>query len=243
LLAATDSQYPLGGSALDFANKNLGVLFKIGDETVYLNETLLSTWIVMGAIIIAAVAVRLALPRFGSVPRGAQNVIEAAVELMSGFARNTLGDGLDGLGGVFFSVFAFILLSNYSGLIGLRPPTADLATTAALGLTTFALVQYGGIREQKGNYLKSFLKPYPVFLPINIIGELSKPISLAFRLFGNMLGGMIVVGLVYSMLPLALRFVLPDILHAYFDYFAGALQAFIFTALSMTFIRQKADPN
>ena len=71
------------------------------------------------------------------------------------------------------------------------------------------------------------------------MGELSKPVSLGFRLFGNMLGGLIIMGLVYEMLPFALRFVLPNILHAYFDIFAGALQAFIFTVLSMTFISQK----
>jgi F-type H+-transporting ATPase subunit a len=232
-----------GGAGVDFTNKNLGVLMKIGDETIYLTESLLSTWFVMGALIAVAVAVRLSIARFRSVPRGLQNVVEALVELMSGFAGSTMGEKLESFGGVYFSIFAFILFANYSGLIGLRPPTADLATTAALGLITFTLIQYGGIREQKGRYLKSFFQPYPVFLPINLVGELSKPVSLAFRLFGNMLGGFIVVGLVYEMAPLLLRFLLPDVLHAYFDFFAGALQAFIFTVLSMTFIRQKADPD
>ncbi|MDR1438596.1 MAG: F0F1 ATP synthase subunit A [Clostridiales bacterium] len=228
---------------MDFANKNLGVLLKIGDETIYFSESLLSTWIVMGLLIVAAVAARLALTRFRTVPRGPQNVIEAIVEAMSNFAKSTMGDRLESFGGIYFSVFAFILLANYIGLVGLRPPTADLATTAALGIVTFAMVQYGGIRRQKGQYFKSFFKPYPIFFPINLVGELSKPVSLAFRLFGNMLGGLIVVGLVYEMAPLALRFLLPDVLHAYFDFFAGALQAFIFTVLSMTFIRQKATPD
>jgi F-type H+-transporting ATPase subunit a len=225
---------------VDFSNKNLGVLFRIGDETIYFNQTHLSTWIVMGMLLILAVIVRLALPRFSAVPRGFQNVVEALVEVMSNFAKSTMGERFEGYGGIYFSIFSFILVSNYSGLVGLRPPTADLATTAALGLITFALIQIGGVREQRGQYLKSFFKPYPIFFPINLVGELSKPVSLAFRLFGNMLGGVIIVGLVYQMLPLALRFLLPDVLHAYFDIFAGALQAFIFTVLSMTFIRQKS---
>jgi len=90
-------------------------------------------------------------------------------------------------------------------------------------------------------YFKSYIRPYPVFLPINLIGEVSKPLSLAFRLFGNMLGAFIIIGLSYQMLPLLLRFLLPDVLHAFFDIFTGSLQAFIFTMLSMVFIRQKAS--
>ena len=226
---------------MDFTNKNIGVLFEAGGETIYINQTHLSTWLVMGLLIALAIAVRIALPRFRDEPRGLQNAIEAVVDIMSGFSSSTLGRGADHLGGAYFSIFLFILFSNYSSLVGLRPPTADLSTTAALGLVTFALIQYTGIRSMKGGYVKSFLEPYPVFFPLNLIGELSRPVSLAFRLFGNVLGGLIIIGIVYRLLPLALRFLVPHILHAYFDVFVGALQAFIFTVLSMTFIRQKAE--
>ena len=226
---------------MDFSNKNLGVLLKIGDDTIYFTQTHLSTWLVMGVLVVIAVAVRISMRRFREEPGGMQNVVEAVVELMSGFARSTMGGEADHFGGVYFSVFLFILLANYSSLVGLRPPTADLSTTAALGLVTFVLIHYTGIRSMRGGYVKTFLEPYPVFLPLNIIGELSRPVSLAFRLFGNMLGGVIIVGIVYRLLPLALRFLIPHVLHAYFDIFAGALQAFIFTVLSMTFIKQKTE--
>ena len=75
-----------------------------------------------------------------------------------------------------------------------------------------------------------------IFFPVNILGEISKPIALSFRLFGNVLGGMILVSLVYGLAPLAIQLTLPAVLHLYFDVFAGALQAFIFTVLSLTFV-------
>lgn len=203
---------------------------------------MISTWAVMGILIAAAVVVRVMLPKFKASPGGFQNIIETIVEMISDFAGGNLGDQHTNYGGIYFSVFLFLIFSNLVGMFGLRPPTADLATTAALALITFILIQIGSISSLKWGYFKSFIKPYPVFLPINLIGEISKPLSLAFRLFGNMLGGLIIIGMMYRMLPLLLRFLFPDVLHAYFDLFAGSLQAFIFTMLSMIFIRQKSTP-
>ncbi|MCC8097911.1 MAG: F0F1 ATP synthase subunit A, partial [Eubacterium sp.] len=135
-------------------------------------------------------------------------------------------------------VFAFILVSNLSGLIALRPPTADLATTAALALTTFVLIHFMGLITGKLGYFKGYLEPIPFLLPLNIISEIATPISLSFRLFGNILGGLIIMGLVYT-LPIYVRFFIPGFLHMYFDVFAGCLQTFIFVMLSMTFIKDK----
>lgn len=225
---------------MDFTNSNHWILFEWGGESIYVTDTLLSTWVVMGVLILFALVVRVRLSRFKDVPSGLQNVVEAAVDTMSNLVKSMMGKGMENFEGYFFSIFAFIIVSNYSGLFGLRPPTADIATTGALALLTFVLIHITGIRKQKGKYFKEYLAPFPVFLPLNIVGELAKPISLGFRLFGNILGGVIILGLVYEMLPTALSFVLPDVLHAYFDLFAGALQAFIFTVLSMTFIAQKA---
>jgi len=225
---------------MDFTNKNLWLLFEWDGQPIYATETLISTWVVMGILIALAIVVRLRVSSFKGVPKGFQNIIETLVELMSGFAKDNMGAELEGLGGYFFSIFGFILLSNYSGLFGLRPPTADLATTAALALMSFFMIHAVGLYKRRGKYFKDLLDPLPLFLPLNIISEVSKPISLAFRLFGNMLCGVIIMGLIYGMLPMALRILIPDILHVYFDIFVGALQAFIFTVLSMTFIAQKA---
>lgn len=228
---------------MDFTNKNLGILFRIGDTPFYLNETLLATWVVMAILIIFAIIVRIKLSSFKQVPKGFQNVVEILVETMDNFTVSTMGPDYREFGGFFFGIFAFIICANYSGLLGLRPPTADVATTAALSVTIFIVTHLTGIRKQKLKYLKSFIEPIPIFLPINLIGEVSNLMSLCFRLFGNILGGVIIMGLVYDMLPTLLSFVLPAALHAYFDIFAGALQAFIFTVLSMTFITQKGSPD
>lgn len=225
---------------MDFSNKNLWLLFEWKGQSIYITQTLLSTWIVMAVLILIAVIVRIRVRSFKSIPGRAQNIVEALVETMSNFTKSTMGEEFEGFGGWFFGIFAFILMSNYSSLFKLRPPTADLAVTAALALSSFLAIHITGIRRRKWGYLKSFIEPNVIFLPLNIIGEISKPISLGFRLFGNMLGSLIIVDLVYMMLPLVLQLVIPDILHAYFDIFSGALQAFIFTVLSMTFIQQKA---
>ena len=225
---------------MDFSNKNLWLLFEWKGAAVYVTQSMLAAWIVSGMLIALAVLVRLRISSFKNIPGRAQNAVEALVETMSNFTKTTMGEGFEGFGGWFFGIFAFILLSNYAGLAKLRPPTSDLAVTFALALSTFLMIHITGIRKRKWGYLKSFISPNPIFLPLNLIGEISKPISLGFRLFGNMLGSVVIVNLVYYMLPWFLRLVLPDILHAYFDIFAGALQAFIFTVLSMTFVQQKA---
>ena len=227
---------------MDFTNKNLWPFFTIGDTTIYITQTLLATWVVMAILIAFAIVVRICLRKFRSVPRGFQNVIETMVDFMRKFASDTLGEGLESWGAYFFGAFSFILISNYVSLLpfNLRSPTADLATTGALAIMTFLLIHGLGVYKQKGKYLKSYIEPIVFFLPINLIGELAKPLSMAFRLFGNILSGVIIAGMIYNMLPLALRFILPAVTHTYFDVLVGALQAYVFTMLSMTFINQKS---
>ena len=225
---------------MDFNNKYLWKLFEINGETVYVTETLLATWIIMGVLILFAVIVRLKLKSFKEIPKGFQNVVEMLVESTSKFTKDTMGKELEFFGGWFFSIAAFILLSNYSGLFFLRPPTTNLATTAALALLTFILIHATGIIRQKGTYFKNYFSPNPLFFPLNLIGELATPISLSFRLFGNILGGLIIMGIVYHMFPLVLQFLVPSVLHAYFDLFSGGIQTFIFVMLSMVFIQDKA---
>ncbi|MDR1643524.1 MAG: F0F1 ATP synthase subunit A [Clostridiales bacterium] len=229
---------------MDFSNKKLAILFRVGDANVYLTNTLVSTWTIGLVLIALAFVLRLMyMKRYQDAPASGslQNVLELAVETMSNFVTSTLGHNLTGLGGYFFGVFVFIIISNFSALVGLRPPTADLSTTLALALNTFFLTHFLGITRQQGEYFKEYVNPVFIFLPIHLIGEISKPISLSFRLFGNILGGVIILGLLYKALPILLRFAVPDVLHLYFDLFAGSLQAYIFTILSMTYIRSKAE--
>lgn len=213
-------------------------VFNIGGVEVWLTQTVVTTWVIMAILIIMALVFRMKLKKYTDKPQGSQNVIELMVESMDSFARGNMGEEYAYFGNWFFGVFTLILISNLSGLLGFRPPTADLATTVAITLTTFFLIHFMGIIKGKGGYFKGYLEPVPFLLPLNIVSELATPISLSFRLFGNILGGMIIMSMVYS-LPRILNFGIPAVLHIYFDVFAGCIQTVIFVMLSMTFIKDK----
>ena len=220
---------------MDFSIKNLWVI-RIAGVEVWITETIVNTWIIMLLLIAVALFVRFKMRTFKEIPAGFQNAVETIVEMFDGFVRGAVGEKFMYLGNWFFMVFAFVLVSNLSGIVGMRPPTADWATTFALAMATFILIQAMGIAQRKGRYLKSFFEPVFIFFPLNVIGELARPISLSFRLFGNVLAGLIFMSLVYGLLPVYLRIALPAALHAYFDLFSGVLQTYIFCVLSLTFI-------
>ncbi|NLJ87891.1 MAG: F0F1 ATP synthase subunit A [Epulopiscium sp.] len=191
----------------------------------------------MLVLIILALVVRFYISRFKAIPKGFQNVIELIVEVVNSFTISTMGERNKRFASFYGSVFLFILFSNLWGLLGMRPPTSDLSTTFAMALMTFLMVQYYGIKTGGiKNYLKGFLDPLPFLLPLNVIGELANPVSLSFRLFGNIVGGVIIMGLIYAALPGLLQIGIPAVLHVYFDVFSGVLQAFIFVMLSMIFV-------
>ncbi len=215
-----------------------------------LTETVVNTWIIMAILTIFAV---FATRRFDKIPRGIQNVVEAIVDVINKFTAQTMGEDKKGFSAYMGTLFLFLLLANLFGLFGLRPPTADLNTTFALAIMTFLIIHTNGVRRKGAKkYLKGFLEPFPAMLPLNIIGELALPISLAFRLFGNIIGGVIIVGLLYGGLAslsgmLGITFIpvlqaaIPVVFHLYFDLFAGVLQTFIFVMLSMVFISMAMD--
>jgi len=209
----------------------------IGSIDIWITDTLLVMGGIMLLLIAFAVIVRIKLRKFQEVPKGFQNFVEFTVETFENFVAGSAGAKLSWVGGWFFTVFAFLLISNMSGVVWfIRPPTADWTVPLALALVSILLMQAVGFWYQRKEYLKKFLKPFFLFLPINILGELSRPISLSFRLFGNVLGGMILVSLVYALTPTVVAMVLPVVLHAYFDVISGALQAFVFTVLSLTYL-------
>ena len=223
---------------MDFNNRVVTTVDIFG-HNVWITQTHISTWVIMAVLILVALMIRSTIGRFTEVPTGKQNLVEFAVETFDNFVVSTMGANLRGFGNWFFGIFIFVLASNFSGLFGLRPPTADVSTTLVLSTTTFLLVHITGLIKAPREYFKGYLQPFFLFLPMNIIGELSIIVSLAFRLFGNILSGVMILGVVYYLLPWGLTLVLPAFLHAYFDIFAGSIQAFIFTILSMMFIQGK----
>ena len=227
---------------MDFNIQIHGVINIFGLQFL-ITDTTVSTWIIGGVLILFALVVRIKSRNFKEVPTGLQNVIETVVEAFENYLHTTVGGKLMFLGNWFFTVFVFILLSNISGMFGLRPPTADWATTVGLAVVSFILIQVIGIKFRGGEYLTSFIKPYYLswlFLPINLIGEIARPISLSFRLFGNILAGTVMMTLVYSLMPWFLQIGLPAGLHGFFDLFAGVLQTYIFVTLSLSFIKGAA---
>ncbi len=226
----------------DFGAK---VITQIGG--VNITQTMMNAWIVMSVLIILALIVRIKMKKFTDVPTTTfQNIVELIIESMENFVIQSMGEKYKYFGNWFFGVFCFILASNYMGLLSFRAPTADLATTLALSLSTFTLIHFMGIKVNKGDYFKGFVEPHWLFLPLNLIGEIATPISLSLRLFGNILGGTIIMGLLYGALQqghIIIQIIgfgaLTPLLHGYFDVFAGFLQTFIFVILSMTFIKDK----
>ncbi len=206
-----------------------------------ITQTLVNTWIVMAMIlVICAILTKNMQKR----PGKAQVIAETIVTAMDNLVGQTMGKDKMGFAPYMLALIMFLAFSNTSGIYGLRSPTADLNCTVGLALMTFFMTQFFGLKSKGlGGYLKGYLEPMPFLLPINIIGELANPVSLSFRLFGNMLGGLIIMSLLYTALTGFMFFaaVIPIPFHFYFDIFSGLLQSFIFTMLTMVFVSMAMD--
>lgn len=223
---------------MDFNNKVLATVHIFGQE-VWITETIRNTWVVMIILTLFSLYVRFRLKKFEEVPNSKlQNIVELGIESFMRFVDSTLGKQYSYLGNWFFGIFVIVLSCNFAGLIGMRPPTADIATTACFGVTSFLIIHFFGIKTKKAHYFKEYMEPSPLLLPIHIMGELAIPLSLSCRLFGNILGGCVIVGMFYE-LPIYCKVAIPAALHFYFDTFAGGLQSFIIVMLSMTFLKSK----
>ena len=196
--------------------------------------------IVMAIMVVLAVIANRKLKNATEVPDSVQNVIELVVELPEGMVNGTMGKWAPGFVNYIGTIFIFILLSNISGLFGLRPPTADYGTTLCLGLITFSLIHINTFKHQSVKQIWvdkcSPLPPWlPIWLPINIISDIAVPISLSLRLFANVLSGTVMMALVYGLLSVV-AYGWPAVLHVYFDLFSGAIQTYVFCMLTMTYI-------
>ncbi|MGN0481309.1 MAG: F0F1 ATP synthase subunit A [Lachnospiraceae bacterium] len=224
----------------DFMIHYLGEV-NIGGTTVHITTTHVSLLIVSLFLIIVAVIVRVKINRAKpeDTPKGIQNVAEIVVEMLGNMVKGIMGTNAYRFVNYITAIFVFILVSNVSGLFGLRPPTADYGVTLPLGIITFLMVHYNGIKKNKGEHFKALFKPFALLFPINLIGEFAVPLSLSLRLFGNVMSGTVLMGLIYSLLPTLLTMGLPSVLHIYFDIFAGCIQAYVFSMLTMVYVNDK----
>ena len=195
-------------------------------------ETLCMTWLTMAIVLIIAF---LAVRNLSLVPRGWQNVIEMVVEGLQAQMKGTMGKGGMFLAPFIISLFMFLLVSNWLGLIpGMASPTNDLNTTLGLALLVIVMVHVLGVARKGGHYIGHFFKPTPIFVIINAIEEIAKPITLSFRLFGNILAGEILIIILLKLMPIWMP--VPSVIWLAFSIFIGAVQAFIFTMLSMAYL-------
>jgi F-type H+-transporting ATPase subunit a len=213
---------------------------QIGNIT--LSATVLVTWAVMAVLLILAVLIRvLVVPRMTDKPHGVQNVLEICVESICQYTNTSVGDLGDNLPSYLFTVALFMVGCAAVELLGIRAPTADITMTFALALITFVLINYYGVRRKGvGGRIRSMAQPTPVVFPIKVVSDCAVPVSLACRLFGNMLGGMIVMDLLYSALGNA-AIGIPSVVGLYFNVFHPLIQTYIFITLTLTFIREATE--
>lgn len=187
-------------------------------------------------ILAFAIAANRAMKHASEVPGFFQNIVELVVEKLDGMVKMVMGKNAAKFANYIGTIFIFILISNFSGLLGLRPPTADYGVTLPLGLATFTLIHYNKLKHKKlKGALAELCDPWPIWAPINIIGYIAVPVSLSLRLFANVLSGVVMMALVYGLLRV-IAIGWPAVLHVYFDLFSGAIQTYVFCMLTMTYL-------
>ncbi len=215
--------------------------------------------IILETILIAFFAIRMSKRIKGldpmEKPKGIVLPVILLAEYIDGMVTESVGkENSRLLTPYIITITIYIFMSNTISLFGLASPTANLSVTLLLAIITWVLIQITEFKYQgtKG-YFHSFLEPIPVMLPMNIIGKFSLLISLSVRLFGNIISGGIMMGLVYNFTQMLsngiagflgaqggvfnfLAPVLAPVLHAYFDLFAGAIQTLVFVSLTVVLI-------
>lgn len=218
------------------------VHFEVAGQTLWLTTTHVSLLIVVLALTVFALLANRAIKRADpkDAPGPFLNVIEMMVEFVDNLTKSNMGSRGIRFSNYIGTLFCVIILSNISGLFGLRPPTADYGVTLPLALITFVLIHYNGFKYEKAGHITKLFQPIPL-TPINIIGEVATPLSMSLRLFGNILSGTVMMGLLYGLIPKLIQiFVWPvfGVLHVYFDVFSGVIQSYVFCMLTMVFISQ-----
>ena len=199
-------------------------------------ESVVVTWIIMGILMAASLLLvrGLKVRRIGK----KQAALESAVAFIYQFFEDLLGKDGTAYIPYLITVVVYIGVANMIGLLGFKSPTKDLNVTATLAIMSIVLVEAAGIRKKgiKG-WLKSFTEPIAIITPINILELVIRPLSLCMRLFGNVLGAIVVMALIKYLVPL----VIPLPFSFYFDIFDGVIQAYVFVFLTSLYIKEAIE--
>ena len=209
------------------------VMFQIGP--VAITQAIVTTWAIMLILVAAAAALT---RRLDVRPSRRQAALELIVATLDTQITETTGAAPAPYRSFIGTLFVFILAANWSSLVpGIEPPTARLETDAALAAVVFVSVIWFGIRQGGvGGWLKSFAAPNPLMIPLNIVQSLTRVFSMFVRLFGNVMSGVFVIGIIASLAGL----IVPIPLMA-LDMLTGLVQAYIFAVLAMVFITSTVE--
>jgi F-type H+-transporting ATPase subunit a len=203
-------------------------LFHVGPAPI--TEPVVVAWAVMALIAgFAALSTR----RLALAPSRSQAAVEILVSTIDDQIRGTMQADPAPFRALIGSIFLFTLISNWSSLVpGVEPPTAHIETDAAMALIVFVATIAWGVRSRGiGGYLKTFAEPSWVMIPLNVVEQFTRTFSLIVRLFGNVMSGVFVVGIVLTLAGL----IVPIPLMA-LDLLTGTVQAYIFAVLATVFI-------
>lgn len=200
-----------------------------------IHESIITMWIIM-AILMAVVL--LLTRNLKIIPSKGQALLEFGVTWVQDFLEGNTGKAGKRYFSYLGTVLIFLAFSNFIGMFGfgLKPPTKDINVTVAFALLSIILIEVSTFRGQGGlkGFFKSFAKPMPIMLPINIMELAIRPLSLCMRLFGNVLGAFVVMKLIEHVCGL----IIPMVFSMYFDVFDGLIQAYVFVFLTSLFMSE-----
>lgn len=206
------------------------IYYTLGPIT--LNATIVFTWLIMALLVGVSWLVTRNLSGDEHLSRG-QNLLEVLVQGLHNQISEIGQQRPDRYLPFIGTLFIFIATSNLLAIVpGYQPPTGSLSTTAALAICVFVAVPLYGVSQLGlGTYLKQYAQPTPIMLPFNIIGELSRTLALAVRLFGNVMSGTMIAGVLLSIVPLFFPIIMQVL-----GLVTGLIQAYIFAVLAMVYI-------
>lgn len=178
-------------------------------------------------------------------PKGLLFLAMLFFTIIEDFTKGIVGNNkkLKGVSTYVGFIILYLFLANTFGLLGFTPPTSSLNVTVSFGLTTFFVIKYYGLKTKGLGHITGIFQP--IFLtPVNIMGEISLPFSLSIRLFGNILSGVTIMTMIYTLILSISEFIgmfagftiIIPLLHGYFDIFSGAIQTLLFTLISTVYI-------
>lgn len=210
------------------------VLFTV--FSIPITQSTFFSWVVM--LVLAAFSF-VFTRNLKTIPTGAQHIVELIVDGIDSLVISHLGDSGRVYTPFIITVALFVFTANVIGLIpGCESPTQDLSVTFTLALIVLIAAHVNEIKVKGfAAYIKGYFSPYWIMFPLNVIGELSKVLSHSFRLYGNIFGGAVILNILYMFIP----YVVPVPIMLWFGVFMGAIQAFVFTLLALTYIQIRLE--